>query len=84
MEYAASFTDDNIGDSFHYTFTPDKTQEYVMYSVGGCDTYAKLYLDGEIIAQNDDIDLSQNGFGIKQILNKGKTYDLYVITVKSP
>lgn len=82
VEYAASFTDDNIGDSFHYTFTPDKTQEYVMYSVGGCDTYAKLYLDGEIIAQNDDIDLSQNGFGIKQILNKGKTYDLYVTSMK--
>lgn len=82
VEYAASFTDDNINDTFHYTFTPDKTQEYVLYSMGGCDTYAKLYLDGELIAENDDIDKSLNGFGIKQKLEKGKTYDLFVGSMK--
>ena len=82
VEYSASFSDDNISDSYHYTFTPDETQKYVLYSVGGCDTYAKLYLDGELIAENDDIDTSQNGFGIKQTFEKGKTYDLYVTSMK--
>lgn len=82
VEYAASFTDDNINDSFHYTFTPDKTQKYSLYSVGGCDTYAKLYLDGELLAENDDIDTSQNGFCIKQELQQGKTYDLFVTSMK--
>lgn len=82
VEYKNTFTKDNINSSFHYTFTPDKTQEYAVYSLGECDTYAKLYCNGELIAENDDIDVSINGFGIKQKLEAGKTYDLYVMSVK--
>lgn len=82
IKYDNSFTDDNISDTFHYTFTPDTTQKYVLYSLGDCDTYAKLYLDGKLVAENDDIDKSLNGFGIKETLVAGKTYDLYVTSVK--
>lgn len=82
VEYASSFTEDNLNSTFHYVFTPDVTQKYVLYSVGGCDTYAKLYLDGNLVAENDDIDASQNGFGIKQTLEAGNTYDLLVTSRK--
>ena len=82
VEYANCFTDDNLNSTFHYTFTPETTQDYVLYSVGGCDTYAKLYLDGNLVAENDDIDTSQNGFGIKQKFEAGKTYDLFVTSRK--
>lgn len=51
VEYANCFTDDNLNSTFHYTFTPETTQDYVLYSVGGCDTYAKLYLDGNLVAE---------------------------------
>ena len=35
VEYANCFTDDNLNSTFHYTFTPETTQDYVLYSVGG-------------------------------------------------
>ncbi|WP_294836603.1 leucine-rich repeat domain-containing protein [uncultured Eubacterium sp.] len=82
VEYANAFTESNENDVFHYTFSPDKTQEYILYSVGGCDTYGKLYLDGKLLAENDDIDKSQNGFGIRQKFEAGKTYDLLVNSEK--
>lgn len=82
VAYTNTFNDSNINDEFHYTFTPAVTQEYTIYSVGGCDTYARLYREGELIAENDDIDQTQNGFCIKTLLEAGISYDIYVSSVK--
>lgn len=76
------FTQDKVNSKFHYTFTPDKTQNYSIYSLGECDTYAELYLNGELLEQSDDVDPSNRGFSISYQLNEGETYDIYVGSVK--
>lgn len=76
------FTQDMINSRFHYTFTPDSTQIYCIYSLGKCDTYAELYLDGNLLERSDDVDSSNRGFSIMYKLEKGVTYDIYVSSIK--
>lgn len=78
VELFNTFTSDNQSKSIHYTFTPRVSQEYVLYTFGDCDTRGDLYFGSSLLASNDDIDASNSSFAIKQKLEQGKTYDLYV------
>lgn len=77
-----TFTQDKVNSKFHYTFTPEKTQSYSIYSLGDCDTYAQLCLNGEVLEESDDVDASNRGFSFTRRLEKGVTYDIYVGSVK--
>ncbi len=82
VEYKDGFDESNLNDAKIYTIIPERTQEYVIYTNGECDTYAELYYNGELIAQSDDIDVSNRGFCISAELVEGQEYTLNVKTVK--
>ncbi len=66
------------GEKKRYTFTPDTTQTYSLYSVGEDDTCVEIYDEsGNLLAYNDDTDLGIN-FGLEYTFEKGKTYTVVV------
>lgn len=82
VEYNDSFEEDSLNDVRFYTITPELTQQYVIYTNGDCDTCGELYHNGELIAESDDIDISNRGFCISAELIAGEEYTLYVKTIK--
>lgn len=78
VKYSNSFDVSNVNKEMHYTFTPEITQSYCLYSQGPCDTKARLELAGKELATSNDVDTSNSGFCITYMLEKGKTYDLFV------
>lgn len=77
-----AYTQDNLSTVYHYTFTPDTSEVYNLYSTGNCDLVGKLYENGTLIGESDDIAQDNRNFCISQSLQAGVTYDLYVNSVK--
>lgn len=82
VENPNTVTADIENQKLHYTFTPDTSQRYSIYSSGECDLKAELYENGTLIASGDDIDKTNTGFCIDELLKKDVKYDLYVSSVR--
>lgn len=75
------------GEMKYFTFTPETTQTYLMYSIGEDDTYVEIYdADGNLIASDDDGGENLN-FRLECTLDEGTSYTVavyYVYYVDSP
>lgn len=62
-----------------FRFVPLDTKEYVISSAGTVDTYVELLdANGNVIADNDDIDDDNTNFRLNYRLEAGKTYYYFV------
>lgn len=82
VEYKNSFAADELDDTHFYKINVENSGQYVIYTNGECDTVGELFLDGESLCRNDDIDISNRGFCIRADLEAGTEYELRIKTVK--
>ncbi len=82
VKYENQYTADNLSVVYHYTFTPETDEVFNLYSTGTCDLVGKLYENGTLLAENDDIASDNRNFCISKELKAGTEYDLYVNSVK--
>lgn len=81
VEYKNTFTVDNMNKTQHYTFVPSTSEEYCFCSYGNIDVSASLFHNGELVAENNDVDRSNQNFCIEYDCVAGDSYDLYVSSI---
>lgn len=82
--YENTYTDDNVSSSYVYSFTPDTSEKYNIYTRGDCDVTGVLSdADGNTISENDDISDSDRNFAVSAVLNAGEEYTVTISSVKS-
>ncbi|MBR5201658.1 MAG: InlB B-repeat-containing protein [Clostridia bacterium] len=68
----------NAGESKYFTFTPDVTDEYVVYSTGDADTQVNLYdAEGNLLSSDDD-EGALNNFRMQYNMTAGEKYYIEV------
>jgi hypothetical protein len=81
--YSNIYNDDNVSDSYIYSFTPQNSEKYNIYTRGNCDVKCSVADGDNVIAENDDIsDTDRNSF-VSVSLTAGKTYLITLSSVKS-
>lgn len=81
--YSNIYDEDNVDKQYTYTFIPDFSGNYNIYTRGDCDVQATLYCNDTLIAENDDISSSDRNFCITAELEKNVEYTFTVSSVKS-
>ncbi len=81
--YTNTYTQDNMENRYSYTFIPQFSSNYNIYTRGDCDVKATLYQDDVVINENDDISSADRNFCISAQLEKGVKYTLIIESVKA-
>ena len=81
--YTNTYDKESRDKIFTYSFIPDTTEKYCIYTRGNCDVDAVLYQAGNEIESSQDISSVDRNFSISTELEAGKEYILTICSFKS-
>lgn len=81
VEYKNTYTDSNMNSVYTYSFVPDYSAVYNIYTRGDCDVKGVVYEGDNILSQVDDISSSDRNFCATVSLTAGTEYTVKVSSV---
>lgn len=82
--YSQNEEKNNLSKEYVYSFVPDTTEEYNIYTRGDCDVEGTVTdSDGNLIAKSEDISDNDRNFALSASLKEGEAYTVTVASYKS-